>query len=53
MPSHANDGAPTQGSTGRAKVAQPPSVENRGVVTVGSSQIFMLAHSRVIAGKIS
>jgi hypothetical protein len=32
MLNHAGDGAATQGCTGCAKVAQPPSSELRGVV---------------------
>jgi hypothetical protein len=51
LSSHAFDGATTQGCTGRGKVAQPPRSEHQGVVASWRSQIFMLACSRVIAGK--
>jgi hypothetical protein len=41
LPSHASDGAATQGYTGRVKVVQPLSSEHRGVVVVGRSWIGM------------
>jgi hypothetical protein len=51
LPSHASDGTATHGCTGCGKVAQPPGSKHRGVVASRRSQIFMLACSRVIAGK--
>jgi hypothetical protein len=53
LPSHVGDDATTQGSIGCGKVAQPSSSEHRGVVASWRSQIFVLAYSRVIVGKIS
>jgi hypothetical protein len=60
LPSDACNYAATQGCTCHVKVAQPPSSEHRGVVTlkeVGlacqSLMMFMLAHNWVIGGKIS
>jgi hypothetical protein len=53
LPSHVGDDSATQGCIGRGKVAQPPSSKHRGVIALWSSQIFMLAYSRVIVGKIS
>jgi hypothetical protein len=41
LPSHAGDGTATQGCTGRVKVAQLVSSEDRGLIVVGRSRIGM------------
>jgi hypothetical protein len=53
LPSHAGNGATTQGCTCRVKVVQPPSSEHRGVVVVQRSSIGMPMINDVHVGSYS